>query len=203
MIIDVFLAVPMAAAVGAVPEFHLGMRKVGDAAGRAGVERFFPAGELAGLLGHAPLSGLHAPVDVPAEEQEKVADRCKDHQARAPEAEKELIRVADPGEEREPLDLYWENKKNIDLKFRIEEGKGKKHRAADKNVSRGIKGHDERDGDRDEVPDQEKDIVPESAPMTFQGAAHEIKQVPGKKGEDGVRKGRNEQKGNEPPPLAR
>ena len=53
------------------------------------------------------------------------------------------------------------------------------------------------------IPDQQKEVVPEGAPMAFQSAAHEIEQVPGKKSKDGICQRGNEQKGDESPPFTR
>ena len=124
---DMLHAVPQPAAVGAVAEFHLGMRDVRFAADRAGVERFPYAGELPGLLGHAPLSRLHPPGDVLAEEQEKVADRGEHEDPLVPGAEDELIGVADPGQERQPLDLHREYEEDVDLEIGVEEREGEEH----------------------------------------------------------------------------
>lgn len=124
---DMLHAVPQPAAVGAVAEFHLRMRDIRFAANRAGVERFLYPGELAGLLSHAPLTGLHPPVDVLAEEQEKVADRGEHEQASAPRADQKFINIGNPGEKRQPLDLYREYEEDIELEIGVEERKGKKH----------------------------------------------------------------------------
>ncbi len=195
-------AVPQPAAVGTIAEFHLRMRNVRFSAGRAGVKCLFLARELTGLLGHAPLPGLHPPVDVLAEEEEEVADRSEHDQASAPGADQQFISIADPGKQRQPLDLYREDEQNVELEFRIEERKRQKHGAADEDVRHGIEGHEEGHGHGDDIPGQEEDIVPERAPMAFQGAPHEVEQVPREKNKDRARGRRNEQEGDEPPPLA-
>jgi len=202
MIEDMLHAVAEASAVGAVAEFHLGMGDVRFSAGRAGVERLPFAREPAGLLGHAPPAGLHPPGDVLAEEQEKVADRGEHEDPLVPGAEDELIGVAEPGQERQPLDLHRKYEEDVDLEIGVEEREGQEHRAGDEDVRRGGVGEEKGHRHGHDIPDQQIQVIPKRAPTAFQCAPHQIEHVPGEKNEDRAHGRRNEQERDEPPPLA-
>ena len=94
------------------------------------------SGELSRLGHHYPLAGLHSPQNVLAEEQKEVADRGQHKQPRRPGAEQDLIGIADPRKQRQPLDLYREDKKDIKLKIRKQEGESQEYGTADKDVRR-------------------------------------------------------------------
>ena len=127
---------------------------------------------------------MHAQIDIPAEEEQVIADRREHQESRAPGPDEHLVGVADPGEQRQPFDLDGQDEENIELKIRVQVGKGKKHGAADEDVRCGLIGEQERDGHGHEIADQQEQIVPESAPVAFQRVAHQIEQIPGEKGED-------------------
>ena len=134
---DMVLAIAQPPAFRAVPEFHLRVGDVRNAARCAPVERVPPADRmLLRLEHHFPIARLHPPEDVPAEEQEKVADRSEYEKARGPRPHEQLVGVANPREKRKPLDPDREDKKNIELKIREQPGKGQEYGPADKDVCR-------------------------------------------------------------------
>ena len=103
---DMVFAVPQPAALRAVAELHGRVRKVRNAADSAAVERFFLSRDRPRLFAHLSFAGLDLPQDVPAEEQEEVADGCEHEQARYPRSREELPTVADPEEKRNPFYLH-------------------------------------------------------------------------------------------------
>ena len=111
------------------------MREICNTAGRAGMECFLLSGELSRLGRHDPLAGLHSQRNIVSKEQKEVADRGKHEQPCRPGAEQDLIGIADPREQRQPLDLYREDEEDIQLKIRIQKGERQEHGAADETRS--------------------------------------------------------------------
>lgn len=199
---NMVLAVAKTSAIGAVAKFHLGMREISNTAGCAGMERFSFSRKPFRLVRHDPLSGLHSPENIFSKEQKEVADRGKHEQPCRPRAEKDLIGIADPREQGQPLDLYRKDEEDVQLKVRIQEGECQEHGTADENVRRSVQGHDERHCHGDDIADKKKKVITECAPVAFEGVSHEIEQIPREKCEDRAGRRRDEQERDKPPPLS-
>ena len=199
--LDMFTAVAEAAALTAVSEFHTWMGKIGNATSCTTMKRLLLYWDCFCLPDHLSVTALYPPQDIFSKEQKKISDWCKYEKTCGPWADDDLIGVTDPGEKGKPFHLYREYEKDEDFKIGIEEGESKKDGTADKNICGRVCWKQKWYGDGNDIANEEKKIETESAPMLFEGAPHEVEEIPRENDKNRMGIRRDKDKGDKPPPL--
>ena len=102
-----------------VAKLVVGVTPLGGATDSALVAGAITFGDLLHSALHSPLVAAHRPEDLTSEKEEKIPGRSHHGKLRRNPAEREPVEVQQPGEERQPTDLYRKDKEDREHELRI------------------------------------------------------------------------------------